>query len=253
MNVINDLYISTISEDAQELAAQHGLGLEIAEYCTAWNMDKNFPHCDTIVRRKLQSAKKTIFHAPFNELCPAAIDPMVVDVTRRRYEQSLSLSLRYGIKKLVIHSGFIPLIYYNSWFTEHSVEFWHDFLADKPTDLIIYLENVMESSPDMLVEIVKGVDDPRFRLCLDVGHANTCVSKTPISKWVETAAPYLGHVHLHNNAGSLDTHDGLDCGTLPMAKVINHILMLCPSVSFTVETVKASCSIRWLYDNGFLR
>ena len=49
MNAINNLYISTIADDAEELAAQYGLGLEIAEYCTAWNMDKNFTHCDTVV------------------------------------------------------------------------------------------------------------------------------------------------------------------------------------------------------------
>lgn len=47
-------YISTIAADAEKLARQHGLGLEIAEYCTAWNMDGKFGETDPAVRRKLE-------------------------------------------------------------------------------------------------------------------------------------------------------------------------------------------------------
>ena len=32
------IYISTISTDAVRVAQEYGLGLEIAEYCTAWNI-----------------------------------------------------------------------------------------------------------------------------------------------------------------------------------------------------------------------
>ena len=33
------VYISTISTDAVRVAQEYGLGLEIAEHCTAWNLD----------------------------------------------------------------------------------------------------------------------------------------------------------------------------------------------------------------------
>ena len=36
-------YLSTISPDAPETARPYGLGREIAEYCTAYNMDERFP------------------------------------------------------------------------------------------------------------------------------------------------------------------------------------------------------------------
>ena len=32
------IYLSTIATDAVRVAREHGFGLEIAEYCTAWNM-----------------------------------------------------------------------------------------------------------------------------------------------------------------------------------------------------------------------
>ena len=38
----DQLFLSTIAPDAAEEARRHGLGLEIAEYCTAWNMDEQF-------------------------------------------------------------------------------------------------------------------------------------------------------------------------------------------------------------------
>ena len=77
-------YISTIDERAQALAQQYGLGLEIAEYCTAWNMDEHFEEVDAAVRAKLDGKGIPVLHAPFNELFPCAVDKMVREVARVR-------------------------------------------------------------------------------------------------------------------------------------------------------------------------
>lgn len=39
----NQLYLSTIDPGAGALARKYGLGVEIADYCTAMNMDESFP------------------------------------------------------------------------------------------------------------------------------------------------------------------------------------------------------------------
>ena len=70
-----NFYLSTIDENAQTLAKQYGMGLEIAEYCTAWNLDEKFPETDVAVRKKMEGVSNLVFHAPFNELFPCAIDP----------------------------------------------------------------------------------------------------------------------------------------------------------------------------------
>ena len=67
-------YLSTIASDAVETAKQYGLGLEIAEFCTAWNMDEKFHAVDPVVREKIADCPSTPLHAPFNELFPCAID-----------------------------------------------------------------------------------------------------------------------------------------------------------------------------------
>ena len=45
-----DFYLSTIDPNAHLTAKKYGLGLEIAEYCTAWNMDQEFAQTDPAVR-----------------------------------------------------------------------------------------------------------------------------------------------------------------------------------------------------------
>jgi len=70
-----NIYLSTIAADAAKVAKEYGFGLEIAEYCTAWNLDDKFPETDAMVHEKLTGIRKSVFHGPFNELFPCAIDP----------------------------------------------------------------------------------------------------------------------------------------------------------------------------------
>ena len=44
-----NLFLSTIATDAPKVAREYGLCLEIAEYCTAWNMDEKFAGVDPVV------------------------------------------------------------------------------------------------------------------------------------------------------------------------------------------------------------
>lgn len=253
MKIMNDrFYISTIAEDDCSIARKYGLGLEIAEYCTASNMDLDFSVYDPVVKRKMMSSQRFIMHAPFNELYPAAIDPLAKELAMRRYEQAVAIAFGYGINRIVVHSGYIPIIYYKSWFQKHSVEFWKRFLDGKPENLQIYLENVLEDEPELLVSVVRLVDDPRFRLCLDIGHANTCVTKVTLNEWIDCTAPYLAHVHLHNNNGDKDLHNPLGDGTIPMLEVLHDIMCISPNITFTIENTSAELSVRWLSENGLL-
>ena len=252
-SLIERLYISTVSEDAVELSKSCGMGLEIAEYCTAYNMDEYLEETDRTVRAEMAHTDRFVFHAPFNELCPAAIDPKVLAITRERYEQAYRLCSSYGIRRMVCHSGYVPLVYFKTWFHDRSVEFWTDFLKDKPADFTVCLENVLEDEPHMLTEIVKAVNDPRFRLCLDIGHANTFVSEIPLSQWIDVNGPYIGHLHIHNNEGGWDVHDPLPTGNIPMEETLNHLLSLVPDdTTITLETLQSRSSVQWLMDHHFI-
>lgn len=225
------VYLSTIDPQAGDLARKYGLGLEIAEFCTAWNMDEFFPQTDALVRQTLRQVPNRLLHGPFNELFPCAVDPLARELARTRFAQALKLAADYGAKKLILHGGYCPRLYYPCWYTEQSVLFWREFLEDRQTGCVICLENVLEDTPELLLDIVRQVDDPRLRLCLDVGHANA-YSSVSAADWMVRSAPWLSHTHFHNNDGTRDTHSGLTRGTLNIPELL---AALPDGVSATLE------------------
>ena len=115
------IYISTIASDAHETAKRYGLGIEIAEYCTAWNMDDQFGEVHPKVLKALEGIRNRVLHAPFNELFPCAIDPKARELAARRYRQAIRLAKDYGAVKVVVHGGYNRWIYYPVWYVEQSI------------------------------------------------------------------------------------------------------------------------------------
>lgn len=245
-----ELLLSTIGADAPALARSSGLGLEIATFCTAWNMDDGFAQADALVRRQIAHIRPLVLHAPFNELFPCAIDPKARALAAQRYRQAIALAGRYGAKKVVIHGGFHPQMYYPVWYVEQSILFWREFLQQAP-GVTLVLENVLEDTPDMLAEIMQGVDHPALRLCLDVGHVNA-YSRVPIHRWMDRLAPWLDHFHLHNNDASGDCHAPLQEGSLPMEALLRAICDRFPAATATLELPEPRSSLDWLKETGLL-
>lgn len=241
-------YLSTIDPQAHTLAAAHGLGLEIAEFCTAWNMDRELPATDRLVREKIAAVPRRLLHGPFNELFPCAIDPKARELAAFRYRQALNLAREYGGEKVILHGGFHPRSYYPQWYIQESIAFWREFLVQEPPVTIV-LENVMEEEAGWLVEIVRAVDHPKLRLCLDVGHVNA-YSREPVMAWLTQWAPWLDHFHIHNNDGSWDTHDAPGRGTIPMVSLLTRAGELCPQASFTLELPNAQAGIQWMEEQA---
>ena len=241
-----NIYISTIASDVQRLAKQNNLGIEIAEYCTAWNMDEKFDELHPKVQEEIAGISGCILHAPFNELFPCAIDQKARALAAYRYRQAIDLAKQYGATKVVVHGGYNRGLYYPVWYVEESIKFWKEFLAEDPGVQIV-LENVLETEPQWMLDIVKGVDDPRLRLCLDIGHVNA-YSQVPLMQWLESWKDYLSHFHIHNNDGSWDTHNALYDGNIPMREFLNRAAECCTDATFTLELLEAGPSVRWLLE-----
>lgn len=244
------IYLSTISTDAPCVAREHSFGLELAEFCTAWNMDEKFIHVDSVVKKKLEGIPRSLLHAPYNELFPCAIDKKARALAAERYRQATDLATRYGSRKVIIHGGYNPRIYFPVWYVKQSVLFWQDFLRSDP-GVEIVLENVLEDDPRWLLDIVAGVDDPRLRLCLDIGHVNA-YSSVPLTDWLVLWAPYLSHLHIHNNDGSRDAHNALNEGTIPIKELLLQAQHLCPDATYTLELMNDTPSVVWLQENDLI-
>lgn len=244
------LHISTIDENAAVLARSCGLGLELADFCTALNLDPpERAEREAAMIGKMRGLSRFVLHAPFCELTPCAVDPLIGEVSRRRYEQAAKLALAHGVKRLVIHSGFVPNVYDPRWYLHQSSRFWREYLASKPADFELLLENVLDPDPGILTRIAAELDDPRLGLCLDIGHA-AVYSGRPVCEWTEAFLPYLRHVHLHDNDGATDLHLPLGAGKLPLTECLAVLEQACPS--YTLENMDAAPSVQWLEDQGLL-
>lgn len=245
----NRLCLSGMDSRAFALAEQYGFGYEIAAFCWAPMLED-----EAVLGRERSRAaacgRALWFHAPFAELSPCAIDPLVREITVKRYRQSAALARSMGIRDLIIHDGYIPLVYYPEWFIEQSILFWKEFLSETEEDIRIALENVMDPGPELLQEIVSGVDDPRLGVCLDVGHANASESHVPPIEWIAPLREKLFHAHIHNNGGGRDLHAPLGEGTVPMEQVLDELLLT--ETDFTIENEDCAASVRWLQERGYL-
>ncbi|MBR5389689.1 MAG: sugar phosphate isomerase/epimerase [Clostridia bacterium] len=244
------LFIAAVAADCRAAAEKWGLGVESDRFCTAAEMDAP----DALAREEgfLSGISRRIVHGPFNELSTAAIEPRVTEITRARFAQALALAEKLGAEKLVLHTGYIPRIYYPEWYIDRSADFWRAFLSEHPSGPPIVLENVLESDPCVPLEIVRRVNDPRLRLCLDIGHANAQAAGVSPEEWVRRTAHWLSHVHLHSNDGTGDTHGPLFSGTIPMKEILSLLAELAPGATWTLETLEAETSCRFLTELGWI-
>ena len=133
------LFISTVAKDAADTAIKYDIGVEIAIFCTAPNMDIHFEKVDKYVRNLLSNINRSTLHAPFNELYTASVDPLVIELAQKRYNRAYELASLYKSRSIIFHDSFIPDIYYPQWFVPESAKFWKEFINDKDDNINIHI------------------------------------------------------------------------------------------------------------------
>jgi len=185
-------------------------------------------------------------HAPFVDLAPGAVDPLVRDVTLRRFAQVARVARALGAAVLVFHSGYERWKYHlhpEIWLNA-SVQTWRTVLADLeglPTRIAI--ENIFEDTPHNLVELAQKMNSPRFGLCFDTGHFNLFSSIT-LEEWLREAGGHIVHLHVHDNDGTADRHQPPGEGTFPFKRLFAWFGDHVPS--FTLEAHNADSTLKGL-------
>lgn len=230
------IYISHLidDKDMKKIIACTGAGIESIEFSVAENLD-HFSRTLKNYRKRLEfmDCQNLILHGPFLDLNPMAYDSLVVQATRTRYDQAYQAAKELGAKKLILHSGFIPSVYFLTGWAERMADFYNRFLDDKDDSVEILMENVMDPLPSPLKDVAERVSHPAFGLCLDIGHAN-CFSELPGEEWAKVLLPHIRHLHLHDNSGDKDRHLALGAGTVPLDKIFK-LFGHTPEMSCTIE------------------
>ena len=257
LNLRNKLYVATFQKNAIEVAKEYGLGIEYNHTCISECLDVEYREklLDDM-RNDFEKVghKDAVLHGPFTEIIPAGIDYRARQMGKSRLDEAFQVCNSLGVKKMVVHNGWVPFMYFKEWQAEKGAQFWQDFMKDKPKDFFIYVENVLEDEPYMLKSFMENISDSRIKLCLDIGHANaTTASDLPIEKWIEVLGPYIGHFHLHNNDGTGDLHGDFENGSMDMNSVFDAIQKHCnEDITFTIEARECGLCAKWLKDNNYI-
>ena len=211
------------------------------------------------IRRDIEEtgAGRIIVHGPFTEIIPAAIDARARDFAKVRLEEAYQVCQAIGAEAMVVHTGWIPFMYFKEWQAEKGAAFWQEFMKDKPETFRIYVENVLDDEPYMIADMMKHVTDPRIGICLDLGHAMAAGrNMIPIASWIRVLGPHIRHFHIHNNHGDRDAHGSLSLedGIMDFNEIFASVREHCrEDVTFTIESRDCAAAVKWLEDNGYLK
>jgi sugar phosphate isomerase/epimerase len=161
-------------------------------------------------------------HAPFMDLNPGAVDPMVRSATQMRFKQVLNVAAVLKPRTVVFHAAYDRWRYagrHDVWL-ENSMDTWSRVmdLAGKIEGMRIAVENVFDEDPDALRTLIEQVGSPSFGFCFDTGHYNL-FSKVPLDEWFAQLGKHLVEVHLHDNRGAEDSHWAPGKGTVDFDRI----------------------------------
>lgn len=191
-------------------------------------------------------------HGVFADLNYSGSDPLVYDATVSRVRQCIETALKFRIHKFVFHSCFHPILrpddpLYRIWNKKAAGLFCG--LAEH-YGIDIYIENVLDKTPDILVGMMKEANHPNLHVCLDVGHAN--LSDCTLAQWMEAIHPYVRYFHLSDNRGRWDDHMALGEGTVDWCSLRELLMKYKIRADFTVEVngiQNVKTSIEFLQQN----
>lgn len=195
-------------EESLCVAQKYGFGFEYNDFFIPDVMDDT-DRTDKIISdyRKNALPAHCTTHGAFFDVIVFSSDRKIREISELRIRQSLDIARKIGAKGAVFHTNHNPQLtsesYLKGWLDKNT-EFWSKILQEY-SDLEIYMENMFDDSPVMLVSLAKKLSSfPNFGICLDYAHAE--VFGGGAEKWVEAVAPYVKHLHINDNDLKDDLH-----------------------------------------------
>jgi sugar phosphate isomerase/epimerase len=177
-------------------------------------------------------------HGPFMDMASGSPDQQINEVCKGRFRHALRIAHELGVQIVILHANFIAAIHteaYRSGWQRRNVAFWGEIAEyGQQLGVTVAVENMWEFDPEIIGDVLKTINHPYLRACLDVGHAHL-YSKVPFAQWLETLKPYLVHLHVNNNDGTLDFHGGLAGGFLDYPHLLEQVRALPSQPSITME------------------
>jgi len=216
-----DRFLAYGRERAANPAAGPELGLELGLDAHAMDELPLSWHRELAARLRDQGVGLAM-HLPFRDLAPASVDPLIRQASRERLAASLELAQVYAPAHMVAH----PIYDAEAWghepvrWAECGAGFWAGLLDAWPGHPPLFLENIFEQHPEPLALLLHALDGRDAGICFDVGHWHSYSRgglRANLDLWVASLAPFIRHLHLHDNDGAGDQHKGMGKGEIDFA------------------------------------
>jgi len=201
-----------------DYASEKGYGLEISTFTWAplYNDEGLLDKKITEMKVDLEFfGNKLSLHGPIEDVISHSGDEAIREIARKRVARAIGIAKELKATRVIYHSGINTTItspvYYEDT-KKRQAAFWRQ-IAEENHDIQIFIENMWEKTPDMLVEIVESSNRDNLRLCFDPAHMNIYGDAT-ITDWLEKASSYTCHYHLNDNEGNWDQHLAVGNGTV---------------------------------------
>ena len=233
-------------EDSVKFAKELGTNIEISRFARDLaDIDETFDSRVQAMKKALENFDGEVsLHGFLFDLCVVSLDPLIRKVSRQRFMQTYEAAKILGAKTVLFHTGFnAPLKCedYRRSFRKNFIAYLKDFVKNfEESGMVMVLENVQETGPEFILDIIENVGSNNLKASLDIGHANIH-SEIPVTEWIKTYGENLYHMHIHNNYGDDDSHFSLLDGNID-AKAIFRTVLECglnPKIIFEIFEKKA--------------
>ncbi len=180
---------------------------------------------------------RTTLHAPFSGFNPGSNKKKIRNVSLQTAAESLQLAKKLRARRVVFHPG----LAYGSdgkqldlWL-KNNLAFWPEFLEQAAAiDCTICIENIFETTPDIFINMLQEINSPHMGHVFDIGHWNI-FGTGKLLDWLNATAPYLRHMHLHDNYGERDEHLAIGSGYVPFSTLFAWLQTANSPATITIE------------------
>lgn len=241
-------------EEYKALASEYQVGFEVNDF---YNPDvlENPDEMNRLIAFYQEQGlpDNSTMHGAFFDMVVFSYDSRIREISELRMEQSMKVAVRLGVKGVVFHTNYSPMLSgteYDRRAVEMTAQYMECLLKRYP-DTEIYLENMFDSDPAIMIEISQRLwSYGNYGVCFDYAHAS--ISSTPMERWVTGLAPYIKHVHVNDNDFVHDLHLAIGDGKIDWKQFMRYRKQYFPDCSVLIETTSPENqrrSLEYLQDN----
>ncbi|MGN0637521.1 MAG: sugar phosphate isomerase/epimerase family protein [Huintestinicola sp.] len=225
-------------DESLRLAEEYGFGFEFNDFFTPDVLDSRERVKEIADGYKAHRLPDTLTcHGDFFDVLVFSSDKLIRNISEMRVRQSIEAALEVGAEAVIFHTNHNPFFiadsYVQNWL-DCNVTFWSMILSEYP-QLNIYIENMCDSSPDMLASLSGKLSSfPNYGVCFDYAHA--LVFGSDIESWVTSLAPYVKHMHINDNDLKSDLHLAVGDGKIDWNRFREHYFEYFTKATVLIET-----------------